>query len=355
MKNKRNICILLIFLVFMITISAVNAAEDVTSDLTSMEDNEEINLEENILNDENENLVLEEKVLNDENEEPVEASDEEARLSETTGTFTDLNNDINGNNNTEISLNKNYTFNPDSDSDYQTGIKIKRAVTINGNGMTIDGNNLSRIFYVSGKNVIIKNINFVNTKNDDLTGGAIFWEANDGSLSDCSFINNSAYGGGAIMWYGTNAYVSNCTFINNSAVSVKTNGGGAILLYGANFSISNCSFEDNHAKLGGAIQFYYTEGTISDSIFINNTASQTGGAIYTEEISGVVYNSSGNKYINILNCSFEDNHADMDGGAIGMYFSANCTVSNSNFINNTADDGGAIFVDGLWWSNLLDQ
>ena len=350
MKNKRNICILLIFLVFMITISAASAAEDVTSDLTSMDDNEEIILEDSpneeiILSDESENLVLEENAVN---EEPVsEANAMEPKLSESAGTFTDLENDINGNDDTEISLNKNYVFNSDSDSDYQNGIRIKRAVTINGNGMTIDGNKLARAFYVSGKNVIIKNITFINGNLDDVTGGAIFWEGNDGSLCDCTFINNTANSGGALMWYGTNGHISNCTFINNTATNVKTSGGGALLLYGANFSVSNCTFEENHAKVGGAVHFYYTEGTISDSDFINNTASQTGGAIYTEEISGIVYNSSGNKYINIFNCTFEENHADMDGGAIGMYYSANCSVSNCTFTCNTADDGGAIYVDSL--------
>ena len=107
MKNKRNICILLIFLVFMITISAASAADDATSDLTSMDESDEITLEDSpneeiILSDESENLVLED---NDVNEKAVsEANDEEPKLSESAGTFTDLENDINGNNDTEISL-----------------------------------------------------------------------------------------------------------------------------------------------------------------------------------------------------------------------------------------------------------
>ena len=132
MKNERNICILLIFLVFMITISAASAAEDATSDLTSMEDNEEIILEESlndesILSDNDENLVLEE---NNVNGDIISDSGEEEKLSETIGTFTDLENDINGNDEAEISLNKNYVFNPDSDSAFVDGIIIKRAVTI---------------------------------------------------------------------------------------------------------------------------------------------------------------------------------------------------------------------------------
>ncbi len=88
----------------MITISSASAAEDVTSDLTSMDDNEEFNLEESqnyesILNEDNENLVLEE---NNVNEEPIsKESGDVSKLSENIGTFTDLDNDINGNDDTE--------------------------------------------------------------------------------------------------------------------------------------------------------------------------------------------------------------------------------------------------------------
>ena len=349
MKNNRNICILLIFLVFMITISAASAAEDVTSDLSSMGDNEEIILEESlndeiILNDD-ENLVLEE---NNVNEDSISKdSGEEEILSETTGTFTDLENDINGNNDTEISLNKNYVFNPDSDSAFVEGIIIKRAATIEGNGITIDGNHLSRILQVSGENVTIRNINFVNGETDEYSGGAILWQGKYGSLSDCGFINNTALVGGALMMMAANTTVSNCTFINNYAISQNTRAGGAIYWYSDNATINNCTFKDNSGKLGGAIHMYYSSGTISDSVFINNTAKQGGGAIYTEEIDGAIYGFGSHNYLNIKNCTFEDNHAEMDGGAINLYGSANCTVSDCNFVNNTADDGGAFDADGL--------
>ena len=307
MKNNRNICILLIFLVFMITISAVSAAEDVTSDLSSMEDNEEIILEESlndeiILNDD-ENLVLEENNVN--KDSISKDSGEEEILSETTGTFTDLENDINGNNDTEISLNKNYVFNPDSDSAFVEGIIIKRAVTIEGNGITIDGNHLSRILQVSGENVTIRNINFVNGETDEYSGGAILWQGKYGSLSDCGFINNTALVGGALMMMAANTTVSNCTFINNYAISQNTRAGGAIYWYSDNATINNCTFKDNSGKLGGAIHMYYSSGTISDSVFINNTAKQGGGAIYTEEIDGAIYGFGSHNYLNIKNCTFE--------------------------------------------------
>ncbi len=247
----------------------------------------------------------------------------------------------------QSALNKNYVFNPDSDSAFVDGIIIKRAVTIEGNGITIDGNHLTRILQVSGENVTILNINFVNGETDEYSGGAILWQGKYGSLSDCSFINNTALVGGALMMMGANTAVSNCTFINNYAISQNTRAGGAIYWYGDNAAITNCTFKDNTAKLGGAIHLYYSSGTISDSVFINNSAEQSGGAIYTEEIDGAIYGFDSHNYLNITNCTFEENHAEMDGGAINLYGSANCTVSNCNFANNAADDGGAFHADGL--------
>ncbi|WP_407461435.1 Ig-like domain repeat protein [Methanobrevibacter sp.] len=334
----------------MITISAASAAEDVASDLSSMEDNEEIILEEglsdeSILNDADKDIVLDE---NNVNEDPIsKGNNEEEKLSETTGTFTDLENDINGNDDTEISLNKNYVFNPDSDSSLVDGIIIKRELSIDGNGITIDGNHLARIFQVSSGNVKIHNINFINGEIDEYSGGAILWQGKDGSLSNCSFINNTALVGGALMMMGTNTAVSNCNFINNYAISQNTRAGGAIYWYSDNATINNCTFKDNRGKLGGAIHMYYSSGTISDSVFINNSAEQSGGAIYTEEIDGAIYGIASHNYLNITNSTFESNHAKMDGGAINLYGSANCTISNCNFAHNTADDGGAVDADGL--------
>lgn len=51
MKNKKYLFLLLILLLTIISISAVNAADDFTSDISNIDDNQEINLEENIQGD----------------------------------------------------------------------------------------------------------------------------------------------------------------------------------------------------------------------------------------------------------------------------------------------------------------
>ena len=80
------------------------------------------------------------------------------------GTFTDLNATINGAGDV-ITLDKNYTYSTD-DSAFKNGIIINRAITIDGNGYTINGNDQARAFNITATNVILKNITFINCKAD---------------------------------------------------------------------------------------------------------------------------------------------------------------------------------------------
>ena len=77
-------------------------------------------------------------------------------------TFTDLDTDINSNANSQITLKNDYIYNSTTDSKFKNGVAIKKDVTINGNGHTLDGNNLARIFTTESENIILKNINFIN-------------------------------------------------------------------------------------------------------------------------------------------------------------------------------------------------
>ena len=69
----------------------------------------------------------------------------------------------NAENGSEIRLTNDYTYNKDSDSNFEEGIVIDKALTINGKGHTINGKN-KRIFTVNEGNVVIKNVIFKNTR-----------------------------------------------------------------------------------------------------------------------------------------------------------------------------------------------
>ena len=167
-------------------------------------------------------------------------------------------------------------------------------------------------------------------------GGAIQWTSNDGTLDNCCyFINNTANQGGAIRIDGENVVIKdNCIFINNTA----DDQGGAIKVEGANSNITDtCSFINNSAINGGAIYYYLQggKGYLSNNcIFFNNSADEKGGAIRTESATITIND----------NCRFSNNTADSQGGAI-FFGEGESSVSDSYFTSNSANEGGAIYIE----------
>ncbi len=290
-----------------------------------------------------------EDVMTIENEDLDNVSvTEENELSATTGTFTDLANDIQ-NANGELNLTKNYVFSNTKDSNYKKGISIINKIKINGNGFTINGMDQAQAFKISCSNVIITNCNFVkcsatHTTYSSVVGGAIDWKGDNGILSDCTFTECSCIStagfssykcdGGAVNWGGANGFVSNCQFFNCFLSATKAiPWGGAIYWGGINGILTNSFFEGNSAYHGSAIVWAGKNGTLSDSVFIRNF---NGSAIDWLSDNG-----------KILNSSFIENSYLLDGYATAggaIYFSGkNCLVENSNFTNNIADNGAAIY------------
>ena len=307
-KNSKYLFVF-IFFVCILSISAISATENTTDkEVIKTSNNKESNLEtinyqDDDVSNSNENVELKEKENN--NEQSKSETDKTTSENEDPLSFTDLNTTINGDGNSTIYLSHNYTYNNATDSAFTSGIRISRDLTVYGNGVTIDGNKLARIFQVtdSSLNVIFYNINFINGKAD--RGGAIY----EGNAYNCTFTGNTAeYHGGAI--YVGNAY--NCTFTGNTA----TDRGGAIA-YGNAY---NCTFTGNTASEGGAIS-----GSVNayNCNFSGNNATDRGGAI---------------AYANAYNCTFTGNTAGNNGGAMHDGNAYNCT-----FTGNIASEGGAMF------------
>ena len=99
--------------------------------------------------------------------------------------------------------------------------------------------------------------------------------------------------------------------------------------------ISNINFKNcrNATGDGGAINWNGHGGSVSDSTFINCSANN-GGAIYTTQ------QGSGFNNCNFINCS-----ATQNGGAINCNDMIGFTI-NCNFTNCSADNGGAIYNRG---------
>ena len=341
MFNKK-LMIISIFLISLMAVSAVNAADNATGDIINAEEttDEVVSVEDT------------QEILNEDND---------------VGTFTDLAKKI-ANSGINLTLTRNYTYNADIDSKYINGIVVN-SKNIFGNGITIDGSNQARIFNVSSYSSF-HNLNFVNSISDN--GGAIIGTGSDSfAVFNSNFTNNHAtLSGGAIY----NGHALSCSFTNNTA-----NSGGAIYRSAA----ENCNFTNNAANSGGAVYEVYA----TDCIFINNTAD-FGGAIYegtaihctfsnnSANFGGAIYNnlySSNCIFINnfaadsygaiyknsAVNCTFINNHANNYSGALGFghalysIFINNFALQGgalgsshanySYFENNHADEGGAMF------------
>jgi hypothetical protein len=172
--------------------------------------------------------------------------------------------------NTTISLYRNYTFTDGFDDNLAGGIVINKTITIDGNGYTIDANRKGRIFYITeGAKVVLKNIIFING-NADGSGGAIYWSDSNANIINCYFANNTASHDCGAIYLPNNvgdSYI-NATFANNLA---SMGNGGAIMFNG---SLSNALITGTYVNNSGKSLIYIKtsdeSNVIKDSIFINN-------------------------------------------------------------------------------------
>ncbi len=149
----------------------------------------------------------------------------------------------------------------------------------------------------------------------------------------------------------------------NTIVYGTSNGSIFKILSGIKVTIFNLTLKGGNASNGGAI---YNDGnlTVRNSNFINNKASNCGGAIYND------YTSNKKGVLTLSGSTFTNNNA-IYGGAIGAIsnfgtltvtatsFTSNIgkwggaiynddllNIKNSTFIGNTANSGGAIYNEG---------
>lgn len=267
-------------------------------------------------------------------------------------------------------------------------IYVNKNIRIAGGFDTVlDGKNISCIFSIqkTGSNCQISNLKFVNGM--DVHGGAMIILGKNVVVENSVFENNYAnHSGGAIYVLsifndsgrypeeGENLIIKNCNFTNNFAQVAA----GAIGVYGNNTQVIGCNFVSNkvkpatnHKSYGGAIQIGRDEYNLCSYVvncnfmgneaiahdlnnshggagcvragityqnckFINNSADQ-GGAL-TYHASGI-----------IEDCVFINNSAKLYGGALStgyMDMDMDLKVINCNFEQNNAPYGGAVHLKG---------
>ena len=167
-----------------------------------------------------------------------------------------------------------------SELDIATGMTIDASAL--AGGITISGNNLTRVFYIASNSPSV--INFRNLKishgyTGDDGGGVLI----DNSLSNVSFTNVSvtycaAFNGAGIRQNEGTLSLQGCSFSNNAA----SYNGGALYLK-ATATISSCTISNNSAVLeaGGLFQ---EDGNVTNtgSTFSGNTGSWGGSYFFRQ-------------------------------------------------------------------------
>ncbi len=199
------------------------------------------------------------------------------------------------------------------------------------------------------------------TKNTGRTGGAVY-NSNKLSLGVTAFTENGAtenggaiYNNGEIEFDGKSTYTSNTATINGGAVYNDKEGtitspemefvtnsaptyGGAV--YNNNvLSVTTCSFTENSSRWGGAL-YNAADGKVGNftsesAEFKSNTVTDYGAAI----------NNCG--VVNVTSLVFENNTADLRGGAIYNDAGGQIISETAQFKSNKAlEFGGASYNGG---------
>ena len=201
MKIQRGIYIILTLLV-LFSLSAASAADDLTDDIISADENEELILDETVIDDvSNANDNYDEELIKANDEKFVYAGNDSDELREDPGTYSGLSSEIGAGGNIVLTHDY-YTY----DSGDTIIISISNSV-IDGNGAIIDmAGSTIRAFKVTASGVTIKNLTIKNANvttddlgNTDDEGAAIDFEKS-GTIEYCNFINNSANAAGAVYF-----------------------------------------------------------------------------------------------------------------------------------------------------------
>ena len=244
---------------------------------------------------------------------------------------------------------------------YTTGTCIVDSSVFDGNDVQFRSQNIDNggaaIYADNGASLLISNSQIINNHKNmvirdnnvgDLVDGVVVATGYT-KISKSYFRNNSGCYGGAVTSLGYTNAGKNQIIIENSVFDAnRAFQGAAVNVMGSTFKISGTNFTNNkgvgygsgNPNVGALLTWYGCEGTISDCNFINNTADN--GAAYR-----LGDDNKGVSSASVDSCTFINNTASNQGGAVyegGTTGNAILDIKNSTFTNNSAKkEGGAIY------------
>ncbi|HNC09771.1 MAG TPA: choice-of-anchor Q domain-containing protein [Anaerolineales bacterium] len=209
--------------------------------------------------------------------------------------------------------------------------------TANAGGGTITfncGAGVTTITFTSSKSILTEDVTIDGSNKIILAGnpGVRHFIVNGGltfTLKNITLQNGDNNDrGGSIESTGAQVVLNNAKFLNNKA----TNQGGAVYCYvgtGGTLTVTNSYFEGNSSKRGGAIFNDGCTANISNTTFKTNTATETGGGVHHDNSATMTMTDT------IFN-----GNTGFDGGGFYNASGTTSTLTNVDFLSNTGSYGG---------------
>ena len=190
---------------------------------------------------------------------------------------------------------------------------------------------------------------FISNKYLGITGGALFLKTvdaeNDIFIKDCVFQNNIGMGEGAAIYVADGVVSSGGvykTIIKLTSTNFTSNSAGDSIVYVEGGNINYTRIDSGLTRFinnnGTALRLFMSQLTFYDYVLFENNTANSGAALYLEQGSQVYF---GNKHDHNVTVQFVNNTATQYGGAIYTDLPSTCPIN------------GVMFHKFHWDFNLL--
>jgi predicted outer membrane repeat protein len=228
-------------------------------------------------------------------------------------------------------------------------VEITAAVTIQGNGATIEQTCPDRVLYT--QHDITLNDVTVTGGDAEGPGGGLFQDSDSPTtLTGVTFTANSAGDGGGGVATSGDVTVTGSTFRDNHETGGNHGGGIRVFSAVGTTTITNSTFTANDTDgWGGAFEQQESEEEIGsaaagDYVLQVSGSTISGNTAHSDGAGGLDTEDSAT--ISLDHTTVADNTGGL-GGGVGAFGAANTFSADSSTISgNTADHGGAVLISG---------
>ncbi len=194
------------------------------------------------------------------------------------------------------------------------------------------GTNTSGAIYVASTSHLTMQDSVVKGTSATNGAGIVIYDS-VAEISGGRIESNSAESlGGGMMIDSSTVTIIGTTLANNSGAY-----GGALSISAATVTLTNCTIQGNRGQqFGGAIRLHgNSQFAVDKCSFIDNrTVQHSGGAIFSDQNSLVVRNST-----------FDGNRASV-GAAVLLHYAPDAVLEDNTFVNNQSIDGPGVYATG---------